>query len=168
MAVKWCEAYPAEIERMVLINTSLAPHNPFYHRLRPANYPTLIHSLFLGSASQREGLILRLTSTRQRTAQQLQALLQQWVSYARECPVTRANVLRQLRAALLFRAAPTPPAVPMLLLAGQQDRLVNVKCSLALARRWGCEIRLHPEAGHDLPLDDGDWVVQQVRMWIAR
>lgn len=168
VAVKWCELYPAEIERMVLINTSLAPHNPFYHRLRPANYPTLIRSLLFGSALQREGLILRLTSARQRTPQQLQALLQQWCSYAREYPVARFNVLRQLRAALVFRAAPTPPAVPMLLLAGQQDRLVNVKCSLALAKRWGCEIRLHPEAGHDLPLDDGDWVAQQVRMWIAR
>jgi pimeloyl-ACP methyl ester carboxylesterase len=39
VAVAWAERYPQELQRMVLINTSLAPHNPFYQRLRPANYP---------------------------------------------------------------------------------------------------------------------------------
>jgi hypothetical protein len=56
--------------------------------------------------------------------------------------------------------------VPVLPLAAQQGRLVNVKCSLTLAQRWNCPIRLHPTAGHDLPLDDGVWVTQQVRAWI--
>jgi pimeloyl-ACP methyl ester carboxylesterase len=54
-----------------------------------------------------------------------------------------------------------------LLLAGQQDRLVDVKCSLTLAHHWSCAIRLHPAAGHDLPLDDGAWVSQQVKDWLG-
>ena len=41
VAVEWSRQYPAEVESMVLINTSLAPYNPFYHRLRPGNYPAL-------------------------------------------------------------------------------------------------------------------------------
>jgi predicted alpha/beta hydrolase family esterase len=53
------------------------------------------------------------------------------------------------------------------LLAARQDRLVSVKCSLKLAQGWGCEIRLHPTAGHDIPLDDGIWVTQQVRDWLG-
>lgn len=57
--------------------------------------------------------------------------------------------------------------MPVLLLAGQQDRLVNVKCSLALAQHWHCAIRVYPTAGHDLPLDDGDWVVRQIQEWLA-
>jgi pimeloyl-ACP methyl ester carboxylesterase len=167
VAVEWSEQYPTEIERMVLINTSLAPHNPFYHRLRPPNYPALIRQLLLGSVARREQLILRLTSTQRRTEQQQAKLLEQWTSYARDCPITRANILRQLQAAFAYRAVSTPPRVPVLLLAGQQDQLVNVKCSLALARRWGCAIRLHPTAGHDLPLDDSVWVAQQAREWLA-
>lgn len=167
VAVEWGRRHPEEVDRLVLINTSLAPYNPFYHRLRPKNYPALIRSLFFGSAMQREKLILRLTSTRQRSVQQRDELLQQWISYAEEYPVTRANVLRQFRAAMTFRAAPSSPSVPVLLLAGQHDRLVNMKCSTALADRWGCEIRLHPTAGHDLPLDDAAWVVQQAHAWAA-
>ncbi len=165
VAVAWGERHPVEIEKMVLINTSLAPFNPFYHRLRPANYPALIRFILYGSAVQRESLILRLTSSQTGTEHR-QKILEQWISYAQECPITRANILRQLRAAMCFRAAPAKPSAPVLLLAGQQDQLVNVKCSLALARHWNCAIRLHPTAGHDLPLDAGGWVAQQVEDWL--
>ena len=162
VAVAWSELYPGELEKMVLINTSLAPYNPFYHRLRPKNYAALTLLLF-GSIAHRESLILKLTSAR---TENIQAILEQWIAYAKECPVMRANILRQLKAAFIYRAAPTTPPVPVLLLAGQQDQLVNVKCSLKLAQHWGCAIRLHPTAGHDLPLDDGVWVMQQVKEWL--
>ena len=165
VAVAWSEIYPAELEKMILINTSLAPYNPFYHRLRPTNYPAVIRLLFYRSAAQRESLILHLTSNQSRTEHQ-QAILEQWIAYAQECPITRANILRQLQAALCYRAMQTTPPAPVFLLAGQQDRLVNVKCSLTLAQHWRCAIRLHPTAGHDLPLDDGVWVTQQVKEWL--
>jgi pimeloyl-ACP methyl ester carboxylesterase len=165
VAVEWARLYPAEISQLVLINTSLAPYNPFYHRLRPSNYPALIRFLFDGGPIRRERLILRLTSNLERTEQQRDELLAQWISYAQDSPVARANILRQLRAAILYRTAPAKPPVPLLLLAARQDHLVNVKCSLTLAQRWNCEIRLHPTAGHDIPLDDGYWVARQVRDW---
>lgn len=165
VAVAWSEKYPAEIEKMVLVNTSLAPFNPFYHRLRPANYPALILALLDRSMPRRERLILRLTSSQTRTEQR-QEIWGRWVSYAREYPIARANIVRQLRAAVCFRAAPATPSAPVLLLAGQQDQLVDIKCSLTLAEHWGCAIRLHPTAGHDLPLDDGGWVVQQIKEWL--
>lgn len=166
-AVEWGLRHPAEIERLVLINTSLAPYSPFYHRLRPANYPALIRFLIQASPARRERLILQLTSTLDRPRPQRDELLRRWVSYAQECPVTRSNVLRQLRAAVSYRATSVPPPVPLLLLAAQHDRLVDVKCSFALAQHWGCPLRLHTAAGHDLPLDDGAWVVRQIAQWIA-
>lgn len=164
VAVAWSELFPAELEKMVLINTSLARYNPFYHRLRPKNYLALSLLLF-GSPTQRENLILKLTSTRSST-ENLQAILEQWVTYAKEYPIARANILRQLQAALAYRASPAMPPIPVLLLAGQQDQLVNAQCSLKLAQHWGCAIKLHPTAGHDLPLDDGAWVTQQVKEWL--
>lgn len=159
VAVAWSRQYPDDLEKLVLINTSLAPYSPFYHRLRPANYAALIRFLINGTAVQREKLILRLTS-----AKQPQGILEQWVRYAEQYPVTRANILRQLFAASRYRAV--RPSVPVLLLAAEHDRLVDVRCSLKLAANWHCELRLHPDAGHDLPLDDPVWVTQQVREWI--
>jgi pimeloyl-ACP methyl ester carboxylesterase len=168
VAVEWSEQFPSEIERLVLINTSLAPHNPFYHRLRPENYPALLRFIISGTIIQHERLLLRLTSVLELTSQQQISLLEQWVSYARECPVSRSNILRQLQAAITYRAKPAPPRVPLLLLAGRQDRLVNVKCSLQLAERWHAPIKLHATAGHDLPLDDGEWVARQVKEWLGQ
>jgi pimeloyl-ACP methyl ester carboxylesterase len=166
VAVAWDDLYPEELERMVLINTSLAPYSPFYHRLRPKNYPALLRFLLFGSPDQHEELILRLTSRLKNHSEHRQAILDQWTNYAREYPVSRANALRQLRAAAGFHARPSAPSIPVLLLAGQQDELVSAKCTLALAQRWRCAIKLHPTAGHDLPLDDGEWVSRQIREWI--
>ena len=165
VAVAWSEMHPGELERLVLINTSLAPYSPFYHRLRPANYAALTR-LLLAPAARRESLILRLTSNLTSRSARRQQILDQWIAYAGEYPVTRANMLRQLYAATCYRAAPVAPSVPVLLLASQQDRLVDARCSLTLAQHWRCAIRLHPLAGHDLPLDDGDWVAQQIRDWL--
>ena len=165
-AEAWSEMYPGELERMVLINTSLAPHSPFYQRLRPANYPALLWFMLFGSAEQRESLILDLTSRLASRGACRKEIIERWTAFAREFPVTRANILRQLWAAASYRAVLTAPGLPVLLLAAQQDRLVNVKCSLTLAQRWHCALRVHPAAGHDLPLDDGGWVVQQVSEWL--
>jgi pimeloyl-ACP methyl ester carboxylesterase len=83
-------------------------------------------------------------------------------------PVSGANALRQLLAAMRYRARRQAPAVPLLLLGSEQDRLVDVRCTLALARHWGSALRLHPWAGHDLPLDDPAWVLAQLRGWLGR
>ena len=165
VAVAWADAHPAELEKLVLINTSLAPHNPFHHRLRPQNYPALLRFLMLGTTAQREALILRITS-KQAGTERATGILEKWVSYARQYPISRSNILRQLMAAMRYRAPDAAPDVPMLLLVGGQDSLVNPQCSIALAKKWHCAIRVHPDAGHDLPLDDGAWVVRQVEGWL--
>ncbi|MBC3870833.1 alpha/beta fold hydrolase [Undibacterium oligocarboniphilum] len=160
VAVAWAERYPHELQRLVLINTSLAPHNPFYQRLRPANYPTIISTMLTGTQRQREQLILRLTSHQSDTAN-AERLLDDWISYAQQYPIRRHNILRQLVAAMRYRAPAQAPQVPLLMLAGAKDALVNPQCSTTLATRWQTELRIHPDAGHDLPLDDPDWVIRQ-------
>ncbi|MGZ5183361.1 MAG: alpha/beta fold hydrolase, partial [Ramlibacter sp.] len=77
------------------------------------------------------------------------------------------NALRQLWAAARYRAPDRPPAVPLLLLASAGDRLVHPSCSARLADRWEVPLRLHPWAGHDLPLDDPAWVLDHVLSWSA-
>jgi hypothetical protein len=47
-------------------------------------------------------------------------------------------------------------------LAGAGDRLVDPTCSRRLAAAWACPLAVHPWAGHDLPLDDAQWVLDQV------
>lgn len=164
VAVAWAESFPDELKSLTLINTSLAPHNPFYHRLRPKNYPRLVRSILFGNRQKREALILQLTS--QMTDKKCAStLIDQWVHYAREYPISRANILRQLRAASQFKAPEQAPMAAILMLASRQDQLVNFHCSQTLADKWQVSLRIHEQAGHDLPLDDGQWVITAIQEW---
>jgi pimeloyl-ACP methyl ester carboxylesterase len=166
VAVAWSKAAPDEIAACVLINTSLRPFDPFYQRLRPQNYGTLLRCLFAAPAL-RERLILQLTSCRGEAQSQAQgAILQQWIGYQSEFPVSPRNALRQLWAAMRFRAPDEKPCGKMLVLGSLQDRLVDNRCSQELARRWQTDAAFHPSAGHDLPLDDGPWTALQVAAWL--
>ena len=161
VSVAWAQAHPHELAAQVLINTSLRPFSPFYQRLQPGNYATLLRLLLTHPPDEAwERAILRMTSNRASTA-----ALPLWLQLRRQNPVSRANALRQLAAAARFQAPTGKPAVPTLLLASAQDQLVSVACSRALAQHWACPLALHPSAGHDLPLDDGPWVAQQVKHW---
>lgn len=164
VAVAWAQAHPAEIAACVLINTSLRPFSPFHQRLRPRNYATLL-KLLAGRGDDRrlEALVLAMTS---RMTAADDALLADWVAYRRECPVSGRNALRQLLAAARFRAHATGPAAPVLVLTAAQDGLVDTRCSQHLASQWSAPLAVHPGAGHDLALDDGPWVAEQVRAWL--
>jgi pimeloyl-ACP methyl ester carboxylesterase len=164
VSVQWSQCYPQEVAAQVLINTSMRPFSAFYQRLRPANYGALLKLMLLGASPQEwEHTVLRLTSHKADTS-----ALPAWLAIRRERPVSRANAFRQLLAAARIKASGERPWVPTLVLAGAQDRLVAVQCSEALARHWQCPLHLHPSAGHDLPLDDGPWVAQQVQQWLEQ
>ena len=163
VACEWAHRFPAEIDGMVLINTSLRPFSPFYRRLRPANYARLLGLVADWHAPEgSERCILSLTSRRHADDT---VLLARWADWRRQYPVTRANALRQLRAAATYRAPPSPPAVPTLLLSSAGDVLVDPRCSADIAAAWALLLRTHPDAGHDLPLDDPAWVVAQIAAW---
>ncbi|PHV50558.1 alpha/beta hydrolase [Janthinobacterium sp. BJB301] len=165
VAVEWAHRYPQEIARCVLINTSMRPYSPFYRRLRWQNYGALLRQLLLGDQSSQEALILRLTSRRH--GQGNPALLADWLRFQQEYPVSRRNALRQLLSAARYRAPLIHPPMPVLVMAGAQDLLVDHRCSQRLARAWQADCLIHRDAGHDLPLDEGEWLAQSVARWLG-
>lgn len=159
----WANRYPAEIEAGVLINPSLRPFSELFRRPRPLNYlELLLLSLSRFSARLREERVLRLT-TRLTPAQ---AVIDHWVELQRMHPLGVRNTARQLIASMRYRASRTRPAAPMLLLCSKADNLVDWRCSQAISRAWGAPLRLHTKAGHDLPLDDPQWVARAVAEWL--
>lgn len=162
-ALEWCRLDPEAIAGCALINTSGSGLSPFWQRLRPANYPRVARMLLPGlSPVERERHVLAMTSARPRSHG---GMPDAWAALSRSHPVRAANALRQLWAAARYRPPPTPPPVPLLLLASQGDRLVSPQCSRRLASHWNLPLRMHPWAGHDLPLDDPEWVLRELLEW---
>lgn len=162
LAADWARRYPQEVASITLINSSARPLSPFYQRLHWRNYPPILRSLFM-SAAQREQLILRLTSA---TAASHQGVVANWQLWQQQRPVSRLNALRQLWAASRFKL-PLAPVCPTLVISSLGDKLVSPQCSAALANKWQVTHIQHPWAGHDLALDDPEWLCTQLAGFIS-
>ena len=159
VATAWALRYPVEIGQLVLVNTSMRPHSRVYERLRPSAWPALVrvaqHWDGGDSGNIAETLIHGRTCARRDT---LAADLETWRAIRESAHVSRANALRQLAAAARFKARGAPRCA-VLVVSSRGDRLVNPVCSARLARAWGAPHVEHPWAGHDLPHDDPQWLV---------
>lgn len=166
VAIEWMDRHPGEITGAVLVNTSLRRLSPLHQRLNWRAWPEMIRIALQRDVAARERGILELTAAL-KTPSQIAALVRTRVEIHREHPVRAANAVRQLVAAARYAPPSAKPSVPVLLLGSRGDRLADPSCTDALAALWGLVPRLHPTAGHDLPLDDPDWTIRMVREWLA-
>lgn len=165
VATAWAQQHADEVERLVLINTSMRPFGALHQRLRPGAWPAVLGLMrSWHDGSRCEAIIHRLTCA---NTDAREADLARWAAIRADAPVTRANALRQLLAAARFRAGTVPPRCATLLLSSAADRLVSPACSARLAAAWSVPHRVHPWAGHDLPHDDPQWLARQVAGWMA-
>ena len=159
VAAEWARQAPHTVTELVLCNSSFRPYSAPWERFQPRALSKLLRLLLTAPAAlEIETEILRLSSNRPEAHA---AQLCDWVQWRQQCPVSAGNVLRQLAAAARYRAAPTP-AVATRVLSSAGDRLVSPRCSQRLAAAWKVPLALHPSAGHDLPLDDPDWLLAQL------
>lgn len=166
VATDWAQRHPGEIERLVLINTSMRPFSRMPERLRPSAWPGLLGvAAHWRDAPRAESGIHGLTCNNVETRG---FDLDAWAEIRRSAPVSRGNALRQLWAAARFSAAVAKPGCPLLILSSRADKLVNPMCSAKLAAAWGATHREHAWAGHDLPHDDPAWASDQVRAWLTQ
>lgn len=165
VATGWAQRYPAEVERLVLINTSMRPFSSVTQRLRPGNWPQLaMLAARWPDGDYAESVIHELTCN---ASAAREADIAAWLQIRKSAPVTPASAARQLLAAASFSCAAATPRCATLVLSSAGDRLVNPVCSTRLAAGWQAKHLQHPWAGHDLPHDDGQWVCSQLDEWLA-
>jgi len=165
VAIEWAHRHRQEIAGAVLVNTSLRPLSPLHERLSWRSWPLLGRIMVTKDTAERERLILKLTAE---TGAENPELIAARVETFQRHPVRAINVVRQLWAAARYCPPPENPEVPLLLLNSLGDRMVDPACTKAIAGHWPVELKTHPWAGHDLPLDDPDWTVEAVREWLSR
>lgn len=160
VATDWAQRWPTEVAALVLINASMRPFSSPTERLRPHTWMQLA---LLGArwhdADYAEHVVHTLTCNRSDTRA---ADVAAWKHVRQTAPVQESNAQRQLWAAARFACACSPPVCPTLVLSSAGDQLVHPRCSQQLSNAWSVAHALHPWAGHDLPHDDAQWVVDQV------
>lgn len=157
IALHWAHEHPEDFAEVVVSNTSARNLAGPFERLRPEALRTVILGLFTLNRLSRERRILRLISNTPRGLAQAET----FTALAQEAPIPPRVLFRQLFAAT-WATAPEKLRVPLLVLCSEGDRLCSSSVSKVLAARTGGRLAVHPDAGHDLPLDAPDWVLDRM------
>jgi pimeloyl-ACP methyl ester carboxylesterase len=165
VALELCRTCPSDVQGAIIINSSSRlSRAPARFRIEALRR---LASASTRSSSERERAVLELTSQlplgRHASVHQLNAL------WAREAPMSCLAFAIQLLAAARF--VPPPPdsvAARLLFLSSCGDRLVDPGCTRDLARLYRAPSEEHPWAGHDLPLDDPDWLCERVLHFVTK
>lgn len=164
VALDWAARYPGEISRLVVINSSVSGLVPPWKRLKFSNVRTGLQFLTAKTLAEKERAALVITTGLSGDA--LESTVRRWVEIRERHPVTTISILRQLVAAVAFKLGPAPKC-PVLIVKGEMDRLVDPICSDLLAEKIGASLAAHPSAGHDLPLDEPEWLAKTVTEWAS-
>lgn len=163
VTLDWMSRYPEDFEGGVLINTSASNLSPFYHRFKINNLPKLFTALLKKTEKTWEEFIWDLTT---HIAKDKDKVVAEWVQQAKTHPVATSNAIKQLFAASRFKFKGPAPKNRILLLAGRKDKLVRPKCSIQLSQYLNKPLRIHSRAGHDLTLEDPEWVLRTIEEWL--
>ena len=166
VGLSWLSRFPDDFACGVIINSSLGDVSPLWHRMQPRNWPSIFRAPFM-SAAKRERMLLGMT----RHQGDLDVDARRYSDIAGLTPPKPAHAVGQLRAAIKMKS-PSNIAVPTWVLASKGDNLVSWKCSQAIAQRLSLPLKLHEgtgkeAAGHDLPLDQPQWVCDRVNELVA-
>lgn len=163
VAMEWMRSNAADLESVVLINSS-SKSSAFYHRLRYQIWADFARALAHTQPRDRERAVVDILMNSENARERAGIV---WSKIAQERPLKPQTFLRQLAAAMRFRGLDDVPKTPVLLLNSLGDRLVDPSCSDALHQKFGWKLERHPWAGHDLPWDDPEWVVERIKAFFA-
>ncbi len=158
IATDWCDRYPQDFDRLVVVNTSARPSS-IAKRYNLRKLPAIVGARFRGGiAAERAILEIAINGANR----DLDALAAQYVAWSRLHPPSPWSLLAQLAGAIRYHV-PASIVPPTQVLTSDGDRLVNPSCSKAIAAYLDASLHVHPTAGHDLTMDEPEWVCDQIR-----
>ena len=163
VTMQWATSHPQDFARVVLVNTSAGNLSAPWERMSPSVLPKVVRSLFDTDDASRERRILGMTTC---LATNLDEVAEEWAGYAREGRPERIAVLRQLWAAMRFKA-PARLEMPALVVSGAKDPFTAPACQRKLATHLKADLEVHPGAGHELAVDAAPWLAERVAAWTA-
>jgi len=164
ISLDWADRYPQDFLGTVVMNTSSKDSGTIWQRLTPFGWYKIIQTVASQTAEDSETRILEMVSNLK--AKDLKTL-QAFIEIAKQRPVSQQNLARQVIAASQFLAPDQTLKNPLLILASLKDNMVDVRCSRALAEHLSAQIKFHPCAGHEITIDDPDWVLEQLAEFLA-
>ncbi|MBC7386332.1 MAG: alpha/beta hydrolase [Cryobacterium sp.] len=167
VALDWTDAEPLLFKKLVLLNTSSRDVASPLERANLVHSLKILRAVFSNRSENLERRLLLSASNRfAGTDPRMQELLQRQTRYSKERPFSRLTLWRQVNAASAFTLARNKPTSKLLFLSSAADRLVSSECSVRLADRFGAKHHSHPWAGHEVAIDDPEWLAKETADWL--
>ncbi len=164
VTIDWLKEFPSDFKSAVLINTSAKNLSSWYRRLTFKSVMTVAGLVLKKDKIDREKTVLKMISEKQHSNVDL---IQAWQKIAQDRPLARQTVIRQIMAGYKFTAPELHVKVPIYFLASRKDKMVDWRCVRELAQHYSAPFFIHEEAGHDLALDDPDWVLEKIKQLLC-
>lgn len=162
VAISWAEQMPDEVASINIMNTSSASLQASYKRFLPSALLTVAKTLKkpLDSQFKEKTTLEVIMNHSERRAQ----FFSQFSDFSIENPVSFENFTRQVIAASRFKVPTIAPLEKskICLMTAFNDHLVSSDCTRNIAQLWGCDFHNHPWAGHEIFLDDPEWVLDRI------
>jgi pimeloyl-ACP methyl ester carboxylesterase len=171
VALDWAVAEPGLFRHLALLNVSTADVARPIERFSFRFLPGMLFALATNRPQDSERLILRAVSNRFSADREgrdpkIREILENQTKWRRERPITRSTFVNQLWAASRYRLPDSRPKPRTAVFSSEGDRLVRPRCSARVAERLGVPRFTHPWAGHDVPLDDPEWLARELVDWM--
>lgn len=160
VAVELIKKRPDYFEKAFLMNTSFRNLSTLTERFQWFAFQQFAKILMqIKNPYQREYEVVKMVS---RSQDRWQEVAQNWGKIADTYPIKPKNILRQLLAASTYQLPANKLSTAIVVMNSLGDRMVNPKCSQVFSEQWHLPLKTHRWAGHDIIVDDPEWVVQQL------
>lgn len=159
IALRWAQLFPQEIKKIFVINSSAGNLSSSRERfsLNYGDIKKLIGVMLTDDYHLKEERILKLTTAQFRIDK---TIIDEFADFQKTHPIGFRSSINQLWAAASFKIEAPLENTPVVVISGLADRLVHPSCSQKLSQVLNAKLITHPHAGHDLPLDDPDWLLE--------
>ncbi len=163
VAVDWASAESDLFRKLILMNPSSADSSRLADRFRyRARFPMLF-GLFGGDRPLAVRSYLGAVSNRYRSNDQKSKTIENDLVHSRhDRPPSPLTAFRHLVSASHFELPVDRPKAPTVVFASRGDRIAKPECAVRVAERLGASPIYHPWSGHDLTIDDPEWLARNV------
>lgn len=158
VTVHWAHLFPEDLHKIFVMNSSLRGTQPAFERFKIKNIKWLVLYAFEKDFIKKEGYSLKVISN---NATRSLEVVKSLAEYTKKYPVKDTNFFRQMIAGARAEM-PISLDVPTKIIASKEDQLASYKNSVVIAEKLHGELVLHETAGHDIAIDDPEWLIRQL------
>lgn len=158
----WLNRYPQDFDAGIMIASSFKNICGFFERTQLPSLMKMMKIPISVGARKRETLVAKININNKLDRQ---GVVEQNVAVQKLHPMTQKNVLKQVKAAKKYELK-NSNMVPMLLMGSYADRLVKPACIEKTSDFFGATLKMHETAGHGIPIEATDWMLDNIKDWI--